>query len=140
MSGGLSGFFGSGKMKGGTLSSIISGTGSSFAIAFVLLLLELHQQRLLLAPLFLETVVITLVEREPAPVEVKNGIDRIVQKIAVMADDHHRIGIIANEALQPDRAFEIEVIRRFVEKQNVGRGEQGSRERHPHPPPAGKAG
>ena len=39
---------------------------------------------------------------------------------------------------QPHRAFEVEIVGRLVEQQQVGRGEQHRRERNPHAPAAGE--
>jgi hypothetical protein len=51
---------------------------------------------------------------------------RAVQQAAVMADDQHRVGVAREVAFQPQRAFEVEVVRRLVQKQQVG-----LREEHP---------
>ena len=56
---------------------------------------------------------------------------RAVQKAAVVADDEHRMRILREIAFQPERAFEIEIVGRLVEQQQVGLGEQ---HRRPAPP------
>ncbi len=62
----------------------------------------------------------------------------VVQQIAVMADDDDG-GWIAGEIVdQPQRAFEIEIIGRLVEQQQVGLGEQHGGERDAHAPAAGE--
>ncbi len=71
---------------------------------------------------------------------MQDAVDRIVKEIAVVADNKHRVGISGDEVLEPQRAFEIEIIGRLVEKQNVGRSKQRSRQSHPLPPSAGKLG
>jgi hypothetical protein len=48
------------------------------------------------------------------------------------------VRILREERLQPDRAFEVEVVRRLVEQQHVGAREQHRGQRHPHPPAAGE--
>ncbi len=106
----------------------------------LLLLLELRLQRLLLASLPLETVVIALIEGELALIEMKNGLRRLVQQIAVVAHHDHHMPIVADEALEPDRPFEVEIVRRLVEQQNVGIGEQRRRQRHSHAPAARESG
>jgi hypothetical protein len=65
-------------------------------------------------------------------------VDRGVEQIAVMADDDHGARIVRQMVLQPQRAFEIEIVGGLVQQQQVGLGEQGRGERHAHPPAAGK--
>ena len=55
-----------------------------------------------------------------------------------MADDQHRMRIAREEVLEPDRAFEVEIVGRLVEQQHVRPREQHRRQRHPHPPAAGE--
>ena len=55
-----------------------------------------------------------------------------------MADDDQRVRIARQMLLQPERAFEVEIVGRLVEQQQVGLGEQRGGERHPHPPAAGE--
>ena len=57
-----------------------------------------------------------------------------------MADDDHRARVAREKALEPQRAFEVEVVRRLVEEEQVRLGEEQRRQRHPHPPAAGKVG
>ena len=85
-----------------------------------------------------EGVVAAGVERELAVFEMQDEFGRGVQKIAVMADDQHRAAITAQEILQPQHAFEIEIVGGFVQQQQVGAGEQDRGERHAHAPAAGK--
>ena len=68
----------------------------------------------------------------------KNGIDRIVEQLAVVADDQRGVRIFLQPRFQPERAFEIEIVGRLVEQQQVRLGEQRRGERHPHAPAAGK--
>ena len=67
---------------------------------------------------------------------IANGIEQI----AVMADDKDRCRIALKIIDQPERALEIEVIGRLVEKQKIGARKQNSGERDAHPPAAGKFG
>ena len=53
-----------------------------------------------------------------------------------MADHHQRAGIILEVILEPQGRFEIEMVRRFVEEQHVGFGEQQGAERDAHLPTA----
>ena len=61
-----------------------------------------------------------------------------VQHAAVVADQYQAAAIEAQVAFEPQRGFEIEVVGRLVEQQQVGLGEQYRRQCHPHPPPAGQ--
>ena len=56
-----------------------------------------------------------------------------------MADDHDRVGIAPDVVLQPEGAFEIEIVRRLVEEQQVRLGEEHGCECHAHAPSAGEA-
>ena len=95
------------------------------------------QARLLRAPL-LEVVVAAGVEIELAFAQMQDGVDRIVQELAVVADDQRGVRIFLQPRLEPERALEIEVVGRLVEQQHVGLREQGGRQRHPHAPAAGE--
>ena len=57
-----------------------------------------------------------------------------------MADDEHGVRIAREEGLEPDRAFEVEIVGRLVEEQHVRPREEHRGERHPHPPAAGELG
>ncbi len=53
--------------------------------------------------------------------------------------DHQRgAGEAGEPALQPHRRFQVEVVRRLVQQQQVGIGEQRRRQCHAHPPAAGE--
>ena len=60
------------------------------------------------------------------------------EQIAVVADHDQRMRVAREMLLQPERAFEVEVIGRLVEQQQVGLGEQGGGERNAHAPAAGE--
>ena len=53
-----------------------------------------------------------------------------------MADQDQGASIIAQKAFEPECGFEVEVVGRLVEQQQIGLGEQDRGERHPHPPAA----
>ena len=55
-----------------------------------------------------------------------------------MADDDQRVRVARQVILQPERAFEIEIVGRLVQHQQVGLGEQRGGERHAHAPAAGE--
>jgi hypothetical protein len=63
---------------------------------------------------------------------------RRFEQVAVVADEEHGVRIAREIVLQPERAFEIEIVGRLVEQQQVGLGEQHGGERHAHAPAAGK--
>ena len=88
--------------------------------------------------LFLERGVGALVERQLAAIEVQDLVDRGVEQVAVMADDDHGARIVRQMILEPQRAFEIEIVGGLVQQQQIGRGEQRRGERDPHAPAAGK--
>ena len=87
-----------------------------------------------------EGVVAAGVERQLAVFEMQDEFGRGVQEIAVMADDQHGAAIAAQEILQPQHAFEIEVVGGLVQQQEIGAREQNGRKRHAHAPAAGKFG
>ena len=55
-----------------------------------------------------------------------------------MADHDHGARIIRQMILEPQRAFEIEIVGGLVQQQKVGRRKQRRRERDAHAPAAGK--
>ena len=61
---------------------------------------------------------------------------RPVQKITVMADDQHRALIIANHFLQQIKRFQIKVVGRLVEHQQVGWPRKFARQQQPGSLPA----
>ena len=61
-----------------------------------------------------------------------------VQQIALVAHHDEACPIGFEEEFEPQRRLEIEMVRRLVEQQQVGLGEQQRRERHPHAPSAGE--
>jgi hypothetical protein len=87
---------------------------------------------------FLEVVVAAGVEIKLAFVEVHDGIDRIVQELAVVADDQRRVRISLQPRLEPECAFEVEIVGGLVEQQQIGLRKQRRRQRHPHAPAAGE--
>ncbi len=75
-------------------------------------------------------------QRQLAVVQMQDRPHRAVQEAAVVADDEDRMGILREVAFQPKGAFKVEVVGRFVQKQQVGGGKQHTGQRDPHPPPA----
>ena len=91
---------------------------------------ELHR------PLLLEAVEAAGVERQFAVFEMEDRIDGAVEEVAVVADQQHGVRIAGEIVLKPQRAFEVEIVGRLVEQQQVGFGEEDGRERDAHPPAA----
>ena len=89
-----------------------------------------------LGALALEAVIAAGVERDLAALEVEDGVDDVVEQVALVADHDQRAGIALEEVLEPQRRFEVEVVRRLVEQQQVGLGEQQRGERDAHLPAA----
>ncbi len=50
------------------------------------------------------------------------------------------VRVLLQARLQPQGAFQVEIVGRFVEQQQVGLGEQGRGQGHPHAPAAGELG
>ena len=69
---------------------------------------------------------------------MQDGVDGIVEQFAVVADDQRGMRIFLEPRFEPQRAFEVEIVGRFVEEQHVGLGEQRCRQRDAHAPAAGE--
>ncbi len=80
--------------------------------------------RLTLGTLTLERVVTAGVERQLAAIEVEDVVDDVVEEVAFVADEEDRRLVAAQEVLEPQHRLEIEVVRRLVEQQQVGRREE----------------
>ena len=55
-----------------------------------------------------------------------------------MADQQHRAGVAAEVIFEPQARFQVEVIGRLVEQQQIGLDEQERGERDAHAPAAGE--
>ena len=86
--------------------------------------------------LALELVVAADIQGQLAVEQVQDVVAAVVQDLAVVADDHRRIRVFLQPAFQPERAFQVEVVGRFVQQQQVRLGEQRGGQGHPHAPPA----
>ena len=84
-----------------------------------------------------ERVIAAGIKRQPLLLQMQDMADGAVQQVAIMADDDDGMGIALQIAFQPQRAFKIQIVGRFVQQQQVGLREQHPRQRHPHPPAAG---
>ena len=87
---------------------------------------------------FLEPVIAAGIEGQLAAFQVKNFADNPVEQAAVMADQQDRTVIAPQVILKPQAGFEIEMVGRFVQQQQVGLGEQQRCQRYPHAPAARK--
>ena len=92
----------------------------------------------LFAPAPFEIVVPARVEIELALAHMEDGVDRIVQQLAVVADDQSGVRVLLEPGFEPKSALEIEIIGRFVEEEQIRLGKERSRQRDPHPPATGK--
>ncbi len=104
----------------------------------LLLLGELRIEQLALAARALERRVAAAVERELGALEMQDPVDRGVEQVAIVADDDDGVRIARDVLFEPQRRFEIEIVGRLVEQQEIGLGEQHRRQRHPHAPAAGE--
>ncbi len=69
---------------------------------------------------------------------MQDGVDGVVEEVAVVADHQDGVRIGLDEIFEPERAFEVEIVGRLVEQQHFGRGEQHGGERDAHAPAAGE--
>ena len=97
-------------------------------------------QRLALLQLPLELVVAAAPEGELLLVQMHDRRDRPVQKVAVVRDDQHGVRVARHVVLEPQSAFEVEIVGGLVEEQQVGLREQHRGECDAHAPAAGKRG
>ena len=72
--------------------------------------------------------------------EMQSYVRHRVEEAAIVADEDQGAAVIAQKALEPQRGFEVEMIGRLVEQQEVGLGKEDRRERNPHPPAARQIG
>jgi hypothetical protein len=63
-----------------------------------------------------------------------------VQQAAIVADDENRVRVARQVAFQPERAFEVEVVGRFIQQKQIGLREQHAGQRHAHSPAARESG
>ena len=93
--------------------------------ADAVLLLDLEPRLLLVEPRR-----VVALEREPAAaVELEDPAGDVVEEVAVVRDRDDGALVVGEEALEPGDRLGVEVVRRLVEQQQVGRGEQQPAER-----------
>jgi hypothetical protein len=66
---------------------------------------------------------------QPAAVQLDDARGHRVEEGAVVADQHHRAGVVAQQRLEPGDRVQVEVVRRLVEQQQPGPRDQRLRER-----------
>jgi hypothetical protein len=86
--------------------------------------------------LHLVVVVVARVDDEALAVDLHDAVHDAVHEGAVVADEHDRPVVGAQEALEPRDGLEVQVVGRLVEQQHVGLAQQKLRERDPHEPSA----
>ena len=102
-----------------------------------LLALELGLLLLLvLRPLQLVELVVAGIGGERAAVDLDDLVDDAVHELAVVRGHQQRALVALEELLEPDQAFEVEVVARLVEQHGVGAHEENAGERHAHLPAA----
>src|SRR5262249_8736315 len=122
---------------GSLVAEAVDESLDAFPRRFLLDALSLVERTFLLARLD-EGVIAAGIEGQLAVLEMKDGIDRSVQGVAIVADEENRAAIALEIIFEPERAFEIEIVRRLVQEEKVGRREQDSGKGHAHAPPAGE--
>ena len=71
--------------------------------------------------------------------DLDHAIDRPVEEVAIVRDEHDARGEPAEKALEPRQPGEVEVVRRLVEEEHVEASEQDRGERRPRCLSAGEA-
>ena len=66
-------------------------------------------------------LVIARVGSDPARVDLKDFVHDAVEKIAIVADDEHCLGLLGQILLQPARGINIEVVARLVQEHDIRR-------------------
>ena len=96
---------------------------------------ELH---LLFGALLGEGRIAAAVERELALVEVQDVVDAGVEQFAIVTHHQHGMRITFQIIVEPERPFEVEIVRGLVEQQQVGLCEEDRRQGDAHAPAAGE--
>ena len=106
--------------------------GEHRLLALELRLLLLLGERALLLVEF----VVARIGGERAAVDLDDLVDDAVHELAVVRGHQQRALVAFEELLQPDQAFEVEMVARLVEQHHVGPHQQDARERDAHLPAA----
>src|SRR5205085_1353943 len=84
---------------------------------------ELQIEYLAFPALPFKRAVAASVERELAALEVQYPAHCLLEQIPVVADHDQRVRITGKVRLKPQGAFEVEIVRRFIQQQEVRFGE-----------------
>ena len=84
--------------------------------------------------------VVALERDAAAAVELEDPAGDVVEEVAVVGDGDHGALVVGEEALEPVDGLGVEVVRRLVEEQQVGRGEEQAAERDAAALAAGERG
>src|SRR5690606_9891812 len=95
----------------------------------LLLLLDLEPLLLLLEP----RAVVALPRDAVPAIELEDPAGRIVEEVAVMGARHAGARVFGEKALEPRDGFRVEMVRRLVEQQHVGAGQQQPAQRDAAP-------
>ena len=78
------------------------------------------------------------IERDAPTIEMRNRIHAAFQQPAIMADHNRRPRKPREPTLQPERRLQIQMVRWFIQQQQIRFQKQGARECHTHAPPTRK--
>ena len=112
----------------------VSGEALNKRLQFLDLLLVLLVYILLLARhhlgVFIPEVVVADIHLDLAEVDVADVRTDLVEEVTVVADDDDRIREIQQEVFQPADGLDIQIVRRFVQQQDVRISKQRLRQQH----------
>ncbi len=89
--------------------------------------------------LALELAVVAGIQAQLAAVEVHDGRDDGVEKIAIVRDQQQRARVTLQPLLEPQHGIEVEMVGRLVEQQQVGTRHERLREIEAHAPSPGES-
>ncbi len=92
-----------------------------------------------LGALRFEARIVARIAPELARVDMHDGIDHAIEKIAVVRYDDQGPAVAFQPVFEPDDRVEVEVVGRLIEQQQVGPAHQRLREVEPHAPAAREA-
>ena len=105
-----------------------------------LLALELRLLLLLVqCPLLLVELVIARIGVERSAVDLHHLGDDAVHELAIVRGHQQQALVAFQELLEPDQAFQVEVVARLVEQHRVGLHQENAAKRHAHFPSAGQS-
>ena len=88
--------------------------------------------------LLLVEFVVAGIGGQRAAIDLDDLVDDAVHELAVVRGHQQRAVKALQEVLQPDQAFEVEMVARLVEQHGVGPHQQDAGQRHAHLPAAGE--